>query len=222
LHQLEWEAPDWILVPGGNLGTFTACGKALHELKTAGFITRIPRLAVIRPEGAPSFCGQSAIERTSGDAFSTRASALSINNPAHAVEACWYLDHTNGMSVEVTETEIAVAKHAIGKDGIGSDPSSAVTVAGCRKMCRGGMVTATPMSTIQPDESVVCLLTGNLMNDPDYTLDFHEDSLYLNPVRTTTLIPGKRITTLCKFNRIHRMPADSNKVIEHIEHICRI
>jgi threonine synthase len=126
------------------------------------------------------------------------------------------------VSVEVSETEIAVAKHVIGKDGIGSDPSSAVTVAGCKKMCSGGMVAATAKSLIKPEERVVCVLTGNLMNDPDYTLDFHHDSLYLNPIRTSTLTPGKRITTLGKFNRIVEMPADTNKVIDYVGRTLQI
>ena len=55
MEQCDWQPPDWIVLPGGNLGNTSAFGKALHELETLGFIDRVPRLAVIQAEGAAPF-----------------------------------------------------------------------------------------------------------------------------------------------------------------------
>jgi threonine synthase len=55
IEQCDWQPPDWIVLPGGNLGNTSSFGKALHELKQLGFIDRLPRLAVIQAEGAAPF-----------------------------------------------------------------------------------------------------------------------------------------------------------------------
>ncbi len=185
LHQLAWKAPDWVIVPGGNLGNNSAFGKAFSELKTSGFINKVPRIAIIQAEGANplyrSFeSGQKVLHPV--DAH-TRATAIKIGNPVSFDKSWFTIDSTNGLVEQVTEDEIAFAKSRIGLDGIGSEPASATTIAGCRKLVNRGI--------IKPSDSVVCILTGHLLKDPDYTVEFHRDELYLDAVRETK-VNGKQ------------------------------
>jgi threonine synthase len=173
LEQLEWEPPDHIIVPGGNLGNSSAIGKALLEMRDVGLIPRLPKLSVIQAEGA------NALVRTLREAggkrlvsvqAETRATAIRIGNPASWEKAVKVLQATGGACEQVSELEIAQAKAEIGAEGIGCEPASAVTLAGLKKLLRQGFV--------KPEETVVLVLTGNLLKDPDYTMEFHRGDLF--------------------------------------------
>src|SRR5437899_3294845 len=173
LEQLDWNAPDHIIVPGGNLGNSSAIGKALLEMRELGLISRLPKLSIIQAEGA------NALVRTLREAggkrlvsveAETRATAIRIGNPASWKKAVHVLEATGGACEQVSEVEIAQAKAEIGAEGIGCEPASAVTLAGLKKLLKQGFV--------KPDESVVLVLTGNLLKDPDYTLKFHRGDLF--------------------------------------------
>ena len=172
LEQLDWQPPDHIIVPGGNLGNSSAIGKALLEMHALGLISRLPRLSVIQAEGA------NALVRTLREAdgkrlvsvhAETRATAIRIGNPASWKKAVHVLAATGGACEQVTEIEIAQAKAEIGAEGIGCEPASAVTLAGLKKLLQQGFV--------KPQESVVLVLTGNLLKDPDFTMEFHRGAL---------------------------------------------
>jgi threonine synthase len=173
LEQLDWEPPDHIIVPGGNLGNSSAIGKALLEMQEIGLIQRLPKLSVIQAEGA------NALVRTLREAggkhlvnvqAETRATAIRIGNPASWEKAVKVLQATGGACEEVSELDIALAKAEIGAEGIGCEPASAVTLAGLKKLLRQGFV--------KPEETVVLVLTGNLLKDPDFTMDFHRGDLF--------------------------------------------
>lgn len=173
LEQLDWTPPDHLIVPGGNLGNSSAIGKALLEMRDLGLIARLPKLSVIQAEGA------NALVRTLREAggkelvpvqADTRATAIRIGNPASWKKAVHVLEATGGACEQVNEVEIAQAKAEIGAEGIGCEPASAVTLAGLKKLLRQGFV--------KPDESVVLVLTGNLLKDPDFTIDFHRGDLF--------------------------------------------
>src|ERR1700688_2042886 len=175
LEQLDWQPPDHIIVPGGNLGNSSAIGKALGEMHGLGLISRLPKLSVIQAEGA------NALVRTLREAggkrlisvqAETRATAVRIGNPASWKKAVHVLEATGGACEQVTEMEIAQAKAEIGAEGIGCEPASAVTLAGLKKLVRQGFV--------KPEETVVLILTGNLLKDPDYTMEFHRGDLFKN------------------------------------------
>ncbi len=186
MEQLGWLAPDWIIVPGGNLGNTSAFGKALKELHDLGFIGRIPRLAVIQAEGAsPFFSLFNSSDRSrliSNPHPSTLATAIRIGNPVSWKKALRTLALTDGVVERVTEDEIADAKAVIGRDGIGCEPASAATVAGVKKLTSSGK--------IGRDDSVVCVLTGNLLKDPDYTVDYHKGALKFDDGAGERLVPG--------------------------------
>jgi len=173
LEQLDWREPDHIIVPGGNLGNSSAIGKALVEMRELGLISRLPRLSVVQAEGA------NALVRTLREAggkrlvtvsAETRATAIRIGNPASWKKAVRVLEATGGACEQVSEIEIAQAKAEIGAEGIGCEPASAVTLAGLKKLLKQGFV--------KPEETVVLVLTGNVLKDPDFTIDFHRGDMF--------------------------------------------
>jgi threonine synthase len=171
LDQRDWNAPDWIVLPGGNLGNTSAFGKALRELCQFGFIHKLPRLAVIQAEGAAPFY---EFMKTKNEFHSvadpkTLATAIKIGDPVSWPKALHELTVTNGTVEKVTEQEIADAKAIIGQCGIGCEPASASTLAGIKKLTAAG--------TIRPDEDVVAVLTGNVLKDPDYIYRYHTGEL---------------------------------------------
>jgi len=171
-EQLEWQVPDNLIVPGGNLANSSALGKAFLEMKALGLTTRVPRISVIQAEGANplvrsirDFGG----ERLEPVTARTRASAIRIGNPASWRKAVRVIQETGGWVEQVSEAEIALAKAEIGAEGIGCEPASAVTLAGLRKLVQQGKIAA--------DASVVLLLTGHTLKDPDYTIHYHHGDL---------------------------------------------
>ncbi|MEW6207909.1 MAG: threonine synthase [Acidobacteriota bacterium] len=173
MEQLRWSAPDWIVVPGGNLGNSSSFGKALCELYDLGFIDRMPRLAVIQAEGAAPFydlfisSDKSAIRTI--DYPATLATAIKIGSPVSWKKALRAISWTDGVVERVSEQEIADAKAVIGRDGLGCEPASAATLAGAKKLVAEGV--------IDRSANVIAVLTGNLMKDASYTVDYHTDAL---------------------------------------------
>jgi len=173
LEQLDWSPPDHIIVPGGNLGNSSAIGKALLEMRDLGLISRLPKLSVIQAAGANALLR--TLRETAGKSLisvqaETRATAIRIGNPASWKKAVHVLEATGGACEQVTEIEIAQAKAEIGAEGIGCEPASAVTLAGLKKLVK--------QEFVKREESVVLVLTGNLLKDPDFTMDFHRGDLF--------------------------------------------
>ena len=182
LQQLAWQVPDHVVVPGGNLGNSSALGKGFMELQQLGLIDRLPRLSVVQAEGAAPFadlfrrCENDLVEQdTPSDIVNvehpiTLASAIKIGAPVSWQKAWRALRWTNGRVLSVTEQEIADAKAIIGRDGIGCEPASATTVAGIKRLVSSG--------AIQGDETVLAVLTGHLLKDTDYVINYHRDTLF--------------------------------------------
>jgi threonine synthase len=173
LEQLDWQVPDHIIVPGGNLGNSSAIGKALLEMRELGLISGLPKLSVIQAEGANALVR--TLRETGGKKLisvtpETRATAIRIGNPASWKKAANVLEATGGACEQMSELEIAQAKAEIGAEGIGCEPASAVTLAGLKKLVKQGFV--------KPDETVVLVLTGNLLKDPDFTIEFHRGDMF--------------------------------------------
>ena len=173
LDQRDWAVPDWIVLPGGNLGNTSAFGKALRELHALGFIDKLPKLAVIQAEGSAPFYDfmRTADHRNfhSIEHPETLATAIKIGDPVSWPKALHEVEHSGGIVEKVTEQEIADAKAIIGLCGVGCEPASAATLAGIRKLVAAG--------TIRADADVVAVLTGNLLKDPDYVYKYHTGQL---------------------------------------------
>ena len=172
LDQRDWNPPDWIVLPGGNLGNTVAFGKALRELRALGFIARMPRLAVIQAEGAAPFYD---LMRAPAEGFravshpETLATAIKIGDPVSWPKALREVACSGGVVEKVSEQEIADAKAVIGRCGIGCEPASAATLAGIRKLTASGAMAS--------HADVVAVLTGNLLKDPDYIYRYHTGKL---------------------------------------------
>jgi threonine synthase len=161
LQDLEWNAPDWIVVPAGNLGNTSAFGKALREAFAHGWIDRIPRIASIQAAGAnPFFLSYRDEFRTRHRvAAETIASAIRIGDPVSHDKAVSAIRETRGVVAEVSDEEIVAAKREIDGLGIGCEPASAATLAGVKKLRANG--------TMRPGERIVCVLTGHILKDPE-------------------------------------------------------
>ncbi len=182
LDQRDWRAPDWIVLPGGNLGNTSAFGKALREAKAIGLIDRMPRLAVIQAEASAPFYDfmQRGGEFRAVENPETLATAIRIGDPVSWPKALHEVRSSNGVVERVTEQEIADAKAQIGRCGIGCEPASAATLAGIRKLTAAGV--------IDRQTDVVAVLTGNLLKDPDYIYRYHTGKLEAPggvPIRST-------------------------------------
>jgi len=168
----DWNVPDHLIVPGGNLGNSSALGKGFRELHELGLVARMPRISVIQAAGANPLVR--SFETSHGTVLEpveakTRATAIRIGNPASWRKAARVIQDTGGWCLDVTEAEIAIAKAELGAEGLGCEPASAVTLAGLKKLRAKG--------SIRSSETVVLVLTGHTLKDADYTIDFHRGTL---------------------------------------------
>jgi len=165
LEQRNWQPPDWIAVPGGNLGNGSAIGKGLRELKAVGLVEKVPRVAIVQAAGASPFyrmLAEQSAELVPEPEPSTEATAIRIGHPANWKKARRALEWTNGICESVTDAEIFEARAALGSDGIGCEPASAASVAGIRKLRQSGK--------IAKGAEVVAILTGSQLKDTEYIL----------------------------------------------------
>ncbi len=217
LESLGWEVPDWIVVPGGNLGNSSAFGKAFAELKQLGLIDRIPRLAIINAHGANTlyrlyeqqgirwnkgFPNQKAIDGfyANMDAeqrkASTLATAIQINRPVNLLKALRSLDVCDGVVREVSDQQILDAKAMVGAGGFGCEPASGASVAGAKLLRSEGV--------IAPSDRVVCILTGHGLKDSDATLAYHSANLDAHseqPNEYAALLKSQGVTSTPFANR---------------------
>ena len=157
LQQLDWQAPDWLVLPAGNLGNTSAIGKAFRQAYELSLISHMPRIASIQAAGANPFYRsfkQGFVQRETVQA-DTVATAIKIGNPVSYMRARRVIE--DGLVEEVSDTEILEAKQVIDRAGIGCEPASAAALAGMRKLVARGI--------IKRDEQVVGVLTGNLLKD---------------------------------------------------------
>ncbi len=186
LEARDWQVPDWVLVPGGNLGNSAAFGKAFAELHHLGLIDRIPRLGIIQAAGAnplETLYNDYGIRWNGGrwnhaardtlyaehDAEGRRAqtiaSAIEIAHPVNLPKAFRALEVTDGVVRAVDDEAILEHKALVGRYGFGCEPASAASVAGMRQLVEEGV--------IGRDDDVVCILTGHQLKDPDATVRYH-------------------------------------------------
>jgi threonine synthase len=181
MMQLDWQVPDHVVVPGGNMGNSSALGKGFDEMKRMGLIARVPKLSIIQAAGAAPLAQLfSKMKKTTGSGAPeienvanprTLATAIKIGAPVSWKKALRAVTQSGGSVISVTEAELADAKAVIGLEGIGCEPASAATVAGIKKLTASG--------AIGKNESVVAVLTGHVLKDPDYVSRYHRGSLSL-------------------------------------------
>lgn len=169
LQQLNWQSPDWLVLPAGNLGNTAAFGAALREASRLGLISSVPRLACVQAAGSAPFAASYR------DGFATRhtvraetiATAIRIGDPASYHRAVRAIQETDGVVLSVSDAELLEAKAVIDASGVGCEPASAASVAGARALVRDG--------TIGSGQRVVALLTGHMLKDPEVMLSYHRE-----------------------------------------------
>jgi threonine synthase len=162
LEQRDWRVPDYIVVPGGNLGNSSAIGKGLMELKQLGLIDKLPKLAVVQAAGASPFyqmLASGASDIVPVTEPRTEATAIRIGDPVNWKKALRAIRATQGLCEAVTDDQIFEAKAALAHDGVGCEPASAASIAGLRKLIANG--------TIPAGADVVAILTGHQLKDPE-------------------------------------------------------
>jgi threonine synthase len=204
LDQRGWRVPDWIVLPGGNLGNVSALGKAVRELKEIGVIDKLPRFAVVQAEGAAPLYQLFQKEKRDVIEFvenpETLATAIRIGAPVSWLKAKFEVESSGGLVGSVSEQEIADAKAIIGRCGIGCEPASAATLAGIRKFTAAGR--------IPHDADVVAVLTGHLLKDPDYVYRYHTGQLKAPDGRTLESTFGNKPVV---------MPNDASRIARFLE-----
>lgn len=177
MQQLDWQPPDWIVLPAGNLGNTAAFGKALEEAMRWGLIDRVPRLVAVQAKGAAPFAAafDRDFDRLEPVTARTVASAIRIGDPASYQRAVRAIQFTDGVVVACTDDEIIAAKRAIDMAGVGCEPASAAAVAGARALRRRGM--------IGDGQRVVAVLTGHLLKDTGILESMHGPGTPNHPVR---------------------------------------
>jgi len=226
LEAMRWEVPDWIVVPGGNLGNVSSFGKAFSELLELGLIPRAPRLAVINASGANTFYqlyekqglrwngGHLDAEKINAyyrglDAgnlrASTLASAIEINRPVNLPKGLRAIEKCGGVTREVTDQEMLDAKAKVGAGGLGCEPASAASVAGVKKLRAEGIIDA--------DERVVCVLTGHQLKDPDATVAYHSS----DPEMFEKVLGKRGVKRASYANRAVQVPNDLDEIVKAID-----
>jgi threonine synthase len=210
VEQLEWQVPEHIVVPGGNLANSAALGKGFAEMKHIGLIPRVPKISVIQAEGAnPLFLWYNdANHEMIPVTAETRATAIRIGNPASWVKASRVIEEMGGWCEQASEQEIALAKAQIGAEGVGCEPASAVTLAGLKKLVAQGRV--------QREERVVLILTGHTLKDSAYTIDYHRGAL-LTGEELAGATPAQRSQHAALAKPPMVLEADSDTVLRALE-----
>ena len=177
-QQLGWTSPDWIVIPGGNLGNASAVGKGFVLLKELGLVDRLPRLVVAQAEHAnPLWRATSGAGRkASADvkvepitAKKTLASAIQIGAPVSAKRALRALEALDGIVEQATEQELADAAARADRAGLFTCPHTGVALGALEKLAANG--------TIKRKDRVVVVSTAHGLKFSDFKVGYHEETL---------------------------------------------
>jgi threonine synthase len=158
LEHRMWRVPDWVVIPGGNLGNASAFGKGFREARALGLIDRLPRLAVVQASGAaPFFRAWASHEALVPIEPQTSASAIAVGAPRSWRKALREIRASEGTVVAVDDTQIEAARACINGEGIGCELASAASLAGAKAL--------RSLGTIEPSDDVVAVLTGHILKD---------------------------------------------------------
>ena len=215
LEGLDWEIPDWLIVPGGNLGNSSAFGKIFQELYQLRLIDRVPRMAIVNAQGAstldvlvndrgcrwnhgqfgPDQAASQLHERTtSGSRAKTVATAIEINLPVNLTKCLRAIEVTDGLVRSVADSEILDAKALVGRYGFGCEPASAASVAGLIRLQEEGLISR--------DDRVVCLLTGHVLKDPTATVGYHMERSWQEKNSIQTSYSNRPVTVPNEIDQI--------------------
>jgi threonine synthase len=171
-QQFDWEVPDWVILPSGNLGNAAALYAGFKMMIDLGVATRLPRLVVAQAQNAnPMYrawvAGKREIEPMRAE--TTLASAIQIGNPVSAPRAFRALDAMRGVVEQASEQELADAAAEADATGMYTCPHTAVGLAVLKKLVQRG--------TIGKSERVVCISTAHGLKFTEFKVRYHESQL---------------------------------------------
>jgi threonine synthase len=171
------EAPVYHAIPVGNAGNITAYWKGYREYREAGQTGRLPKMLGFQAEGAaPIVRGEPVLDPQ------TIATAIKIGNPASWKSAVAARDESGGLIATVTDEEILEAyKMLASMEGLFVEPASAASVAGVAKLVREGYFEREAEAGMPDDASVVCILTGHGLKDPDRAIASAQEPAVVEP-----------------------------------------
>lgn len=168
VQQFNWEVPDWIIIPGGNLGNVSALGLGFLMMRELGIIDKLPRIACAQAERANPLYRSYQTDFTEFQAItaqSTQATAIQIGNPVSIHRAIRILKEFDGIVDQATEYELADAAARADRTGLFNCPHTGVALAVLIKMVE--------RKQIQPDDRVIVISTANGLKFPDFKVDYH-------------------------------------------------
>jgi len=172
VQQFDWEVPDTIIIPGGNLGNVSALGAGFELMQDLGLIARLPRIVVAQAERANPLYrayqqGWDAFEPIA--ARKTAASAIQIGNPVSVQKAVRILQKFGGIVEQASEDELANAAALADRCGMFNCPHTGVALAALVKLKARGLV--------QPDERVIVVSTANGLKFSEFKVGYHRGAL---------------------------------------------
>jgi threonine synthase len=173
VQQFDWETPDWVIIPGGNLGNVSALGAGFLMMERLGLIQKRPRIAVAQAAAANPLYLSFRRGFDGGlqpvQAQTTQASAIQIGNPVSYPRAVRTLREFDGVVEQATEDELAEAAARADLAGLFSDPHTGVALAVLEKLIAKG--------TIEPQARVIVISTANGLKFPEFKVRYHEGTL---------------------------------------------
>ncbi len=172
VQQFDWEVPDWIIIPGGNLGNVTALGRGFLMMKDLGIVNKLPRIACAQAQKAnPLYLSYLTEfkEYKPIKAEKTLASAIQIGNPVSIKKAIKVLKLFKGVVEQASEDELANAAAMADRTGLFNCPHTGVALAALLKLLQKGV--------IRRNERVVVISTAHGLKFPDFKIRYHEGTL---------------------------------------------
>ena len=172
MQQFDWQVPDWVVIPGGNLGNVSALGKGFKLMHDLGMISKLPRIACAQAERAnPLYLSylRGFDEFEPVQAQPTLASAIQIGNPVSIEKAIRALQYFGGVVEQASEDELAEAAARADRTGLFNCPHTGVALAALFKLVDQGV--------IRGHERVVVISTANGLKFPEFKIKYHEGSL---------------------------------------------
>ncbi len=172
VQQFDWRVPDWLIIPGGNLGNVSALGAGLNMMRELGVITKMPRICVAQAQAANPLYASFKNGFAHFEAMvpkNTLASAIQIGNPVSINKAIRALKEVNGVVEQASEAELADAAARADATGMFNCPHTGVALAALEKLLAAG--------TIKKSETVVVISTANGLKFTDFKVGYHESKL---------------------------------------------
>ena len=172
VQQFDWDVPDVIVIPGGNLGNVSALGSGLLMMRELGVITKLPRIVVAQAERANPLYRSYLTHFASFEpmqAQKTLASAIQIGNPVSIEKAIRTLKQFDGIVMDATEQELADAAALGDLTGMFNCPHTGVALAAMMKLIKAGR--------IDKSEKVVVISTAHGLKFTDFKVQYHEGTL---------------------------------------------